>query len=265
MTTAAAIEPHDKRAALRFIILIGILSFFADFTYEGSRSIIGPYLATLQATGSHRRHRHRFRRAAGLRSSAVLRALGGRDRPLLADHHLRLRRADGRGAGAGAHRQLAGRGGADHPRTRRQGDPQPATRRDALARGQAGRRLRLGIRTARGARSVRRHVRSARGGRGAGARRQLSRGLCGAAGTGGHQFEPRLARSLAVSEAAGHGDTRPRRSAARVCRASSGSTCWAPSWSPPASRIIRSSRSISPAARQSRAIGSRSSTRSPWR
>jgi MFS family permease len=42
----------DHRMALRFIILIGILSFFADFTYEGSRSIVGPYLATLQASGT---------------------------------------------------------------------------------------------------------------------------------------------------------------------------------------------------------------------
>jgi MFS family permease len=41
-----------RRTALRFIISIGILSFFADFTYEGSRSIIGPYLATLQASGA---------------------------------------------------------------------------------------------------------------------------------------------------------------------------------------------------------------------
>jgi len=41
-----------SRTALRFIVLIGILSFFADFTYEGSRSIIGPYLASLQATGT---------------------------------------------------------------------------------------------------------------------------------------------------------------------------------------------------------------------
>src|SRR5258708_2195271 len=41
-----------RRIALRFVVLIGILSFFADFTYEGSRSIIGPYLATLQATGT---------------------------------------------------------------------------------------------------------------------------------------------------------------------------------------------------------------------
>jgi predicted MFS family arabinose efflux permease len=45
-------ERRDNRIALRFIILIGILSFFADFTYEGSRSIVGPYLATLQATGT---------------------------------------------------------------------------------------------------------------------------------------------------------------------------------------------------------------------
>jgi MFS family permease len=35
--------------ALRFVLTVGIMSFFADFTYEGSRSIIGPYLATLGA------------------------------------------------------------------------------------------------------------------------------------------------------------------------------------------------------------------------
>jgi MFS family permease len=39
-------------AALRFVVMVGIFSFFADFTYEGSRSIIGPYLATLQASGT---------------------------------------------------------------------------------------------------------------------------------------------------------------------------------------------------------------------
>jgi MFS family permease len=39
-------------AALRFVLLIGILSFFADFTYEGSRSIIGPYLGSLGATAT---------------------------------------------------------------------------------------------------------------------------------------------------------------------------------------------------------------------
>ncbi|GER85264.1 MAG: MFS transporter [Thermogemmatispora sp.] len=38
-----------KRAAFRFVLLIGILSFFADFTYEGARGILGPYLALLGA------------------------------------------------------------------------------------------------------------------------------------------------------------------------------------------------------------------------
>jgi MFS family permease len=40
------------RRALRFILLIGVLSFFADFTYEGSRSILGPYLGSLGANAA---------------------------------------------------------------------------------------------------------------------------------------------------------------------------------------------------------------------
>jgi hypothetical protein len=32
--------------ALKFVVLVGVMSFFADFTYEGSRSIVGPYLAS---------------------------------------------------------------------------------------------------------------------------------------------------------------------------------------------------------------------------
>lgn len=36
--------------AYRFVLLIGVLSFFADFTYEGARSILGPFLASLQAS-----------------------------------------------------------------------------------------------------------------------------------------------------------------------------------------------------------------------
>lgn len=38
-----------SRRALKFILLIGALSFFADFTYEGSRSVLGPYLGSLGA------------------------------------------------------------------------------------------------------------------------------------------------------------------------------------------------------------------------
>ena len=36
-------------AALKFVLMVGIMSFFADFTYEGSRSITGPYLGLLGA------------------------------------------------------------------------------------------------------------------------------------------------------------------------------------------------------------------------
>jgi MFS family permease len=41
---------RDVRSrALRFVVLVGIMSFFADFTYEGMRAIAGPYLALLGA------------------------------------------------------------------------------------------------------------------------------------------------------------------------------------------------------------------------
>jgi MFS family permease len=35
--------------ALKFVLLVGVMSLFADFTYEGSRSIIGQYLGQLGA------------------------------------------------------------------------------------------------------------------------------------------------------------------------------------------------------------------------
>ena len=38
---------RDK--ALRFVVSLGVVSLFADFTYEGGRSIVGPYLALLGA------------------------------------------------------------------------------------------------------------------------------------------------------------------------------------------------------------------------
>jgi predicted MFS family arabinose efflux permease len=39
-----------RTRAVRFVVLFGVVSFFADFTYEGSRSIVGPYLALLGAS-----------------------------------------------------------------------------------------------------------------------------------------------------------------------------------------------------------------------
>jgi len=41
-----------KSSALRFVILIGVVSLFADMTYEGARSITGPYFALLGASGT---------------------------------------------------------------------------------------------------------------------------------------------------------------------------------------------------------------------
>lgn len=46
-------NPNDSaKTALRFVIFIGIVSLFADMTYEGARSINGPYLAVLGASGA---------------------------------------------------------------------------------------------------------------------------------------------------------------------------------------------------------------------
>lgn len=51
---AVAARPVDEaaRTAFLFVLLVGVLSFFADFTYEGSRSIIGPYLGSLGASAA---------------------------------------------------------------------------------------------------------------------------------------------------------------------------------------------------------------------
>ncbi|MFN3264636.1 MAG: MFS transporter, partial [Aquificaceae bacterium] len=40
----------DKGKAYRFIFLMGLVSLLSDFTYEGARGIIGPYLAFLGAS-----------------------------------------------------------------------------------------------------------------------------------------------------------------------------------------------------------------------
>lgn len=47
---AVATSQARKRQALSFVLTIGVLSLFADCTYEGSRSIVGPYLGVLGAS-----------------------------------------------------------------------------------------------------------------------------------------------------------------------------------------------------------------------
>ena len=48
--TRARRAAKDASPALKFVLMVGIMSFFADFTYEGARSITGPYLGLLGAS-----------------------------------------------------------------------------------------------------------------------------------------------------------------------------------------------------------------------
>jgi MFS family permease len=43
---------QGRSLAIRFVVLIGIVSLFGDMTYEGARSVVGPYLATLGASAT---------------------------------------------------------------------------------------------------------------------------------------------------------------------------------------------------------------------
>jgi len=49
---AAVVADISRRHAVRFIVLLGVVSLFADMTYEGARSITGPYLALLGASAT---------------------------------------------------------------------------------------------------------------------------------------------------------------------------------------------------------------------
>jgi MFS family permease len=45
-------QADPRRRAFRFVVLVGVMSLFADFTYEGMRGIAGPYLALLGASAT---------------------------------------------------------------------------------------------------------------------------------------------------------------------------------------------------------------------
>ena len=52
-TQASLLSCAQKKSdALKFVLTIGVLSFFADFTYEGARSVYGPFLALLSANAA---------------------------------------------------------------------------------------------------------------------------------------------------------------------------------------------------------------------
>ncbi|HKP39314.1 MAG TPA: MFS transporter [Pyrinomonadaceae bacterium] len=64
----------ERQGAIRFIVAMGVVSFFADMTYEGAHSIIGPLLKDLGATATQ------VGIVAGLGEmiAATLRVLSGR-------------------------------------------------------------------------------------------------------------------------------------------------------------------------------------------
>src|SRR2546423_1595938 len=41
-----------NRSAFSFVLIIGIVNFFADLTYEGARGIVGPFLGSLGASAA---------------------------------------------------------------------------------------------------------------------------------------------------------------------------------------------------------------------
>ncbi len=55
MRTPPISNPVTEEAttrAFRLVVLLGIVSLFADMTYEGARSATGPFLAILGASGT---------------------------------------------------------------------------------------------------------------------------------------------------------------------------------------------------------------------
>jgi MFS family permease len=52
MSATSRARLTGRATALRFIVLLGVVSLFADMTYEGARSITGPYLGVLGASAT---------------------------------------------------------------------------------------------------------------------------------------------------------------------------------------------------------------------
>jgi hypothetical protein len=50
--TAPASIDLPRQGAVRFIVLLGVVSLFADMIYEGARSVTGPYLGVLGASAA---------------------------------------------------------------------------------------------------------------------------------------------------------------------------------------------------------------------
>ena len=52
LTVSLQVTPRQRSSALKFIVCLGVVSMFADMTYEGAHSIIGPFLKDLGASAT---------------------------------------------------------------------------------------------------------------------------------------------------------------------------------------------------------------------
>lgn len=52
MNSVSGFSDGSRRWAFRFVVFLGVVSLFADMTYEGARSVTGPFLQKLGATGT---------------------------------------------------------------------------------------------------------------------------------------------------------------------------------------------------------------------
>src|SRR5437764_9960862 len=52
VTIVPIFTQEERKSAFRFIVALGFVSLFADMTYEGAHSVIGPLLKDLGATGT---------------------------------------------------------------------------------------------------------------------------------------------------------------------------------------------------------------------
>ena len=52
MAGELSVTPQERTSAMRFIVALGVVSLFADMTYEGAYSIIGPFLKDLGASAT---------------------------------------------------------------------------------------------------------------------------------------------------------------------------------------------------------------------
>ena len=112
---------YSRRAAMKFVVLLGIVSLFADMTYEGARSVTGPYLAILGASGLAVGLIAGFGELVGYALAARLGLSRRQDRQILGDHDSGLRAESPLRAAPCTRRAVGVCRGADDHRAHRQG------------------------------------------------------------------------------------------------------------------------------------------------